>query len=60
MSDITQVLRNTVVIAVGKIIGNIIIPLVFALLLNELAVKKLKRPIQAIVYLPYFLSWLFS
>ena len=25
MSDITQVLRNTVVIAVGKIIGNIII-----------------------------------
>ena len=40
MSDITQVLRNTVVIAVGKIIGNIIIPLVFALLLNELAVKK--------------------
>ena len=34
MSDITQVLRNTVVIAVGKIIGNIIIPLVFALLLK--------------------------
>lgn len=29
MSDIKQVLRNTVVIAVGKIIGNIIIPLVF-------------------------------
>lgn len=57
MSDITQVLRNTVVIAVGKIIGNIIIPLVFALLLNELALKKLKRPIQTIVYLPYFLSW---
>lgn len=57
MSDITKVLRNTVVIALGKIIGNIIIPLVFALLLNELAVKKLKRPIQTIVYLPYFLSW---
>ena len=57
MSDITKVLRNTVVIALGKIIGNIIFPLVFALLLNELAVKKLKRPIQTIVYLPYFLSW---
>ncbi len=57
MSDITQVLRNTVVIALGKIIGNIIFPLVFALLLNELAFKKLKRPIQTIVYLPYFLSW---
>ena len=52
MSDITLVFRITVVIAVGKIIGNIIIPLVFALLLNELAVKKLKRPIQTIVYIP--------
>ena len=30
MSDITQVLRNTVTIAVGKIIGNIIFPLIFA------------------------------
>ena len=45
MSDITQVLRNTVVIAGGKIIGNINIPLVLALFLNELAVKKLKRRI---------------
>ena len=57
MSDIAQILRNTVTIAVGKIIGNIIFPLIFALLLNELALKRLKRPIQTIVYLPYFLSW---
>ena len=45
--------RQTVTIAVGKIIGNIIFPLIFALLLNELALKRLKRPIQTIVYLPY-------
>ncbi len=57
MSDVRQVLANTVVIAVGKIVGNIIIPLVFALLLNELCLKRIKRPIQTIVYLPYFLSW---
>ncbi len=57
MSDVKQVLVNTVVIAVGKIIGNIIVPLVFALLLNELCFHKIKRPIQTIVYLPYFLSW---
>ncbi len=57
MSDVKQVLANTVVIAVGKIIGNIIVPLVFALLLNELCFQKIKRPIQTIVYLPYFLSW---
>lgn len=57
MNDVKQVLYNTVVIAVGKIIGNIIIPLLFALLLNELCIKRIKRPIQTIVYLPYFLSW---
>ena len=57
MNDVIQVLCNTVVISVGKIIGNIIIPLLFALLLNELCIKRIKRPIQTIVYLPYFLSW---
>ena len=57
MNVVKQVLCNTVVIAVGKIIGNIIIPLLFALLLNELCIKRIKRPIQTIVYLPYFLSW---
>lgn len=57
MDDISQVFINTIVIAVGKLIGNIIVPLIFALLLNELAVKRLVRPIQTIVYLPYFLSW---
>lgn len=57
MNDVKQVLCNTVVIAVGKIIGNIIFPLIFALLLNEICIKRLKRPIQTIVYLPYFLSW---
>lgn len=57
MSDTKQVLINTVVIAVGKIIANLLVPLVFAILLNELFIQKLYRPIQTIVYLPYFLSW---
>ena len=57
MSDVKQIMVNTVVIAVGKIIANLIVPLVFAILLNELCIQKLYRPIQTIVYLPYFLSW---
>lgn len=57
MDDVKQVFMNTVLIAVGKIVGNLFIPLIFALMLNELTFKKLKRPIQTIVYLPYFLSW---
>lgn len=57
LSDIKQIMINTVVIAVGKIVGNIVVPLIFAILLNELCLKKLFRPIQTIVYLPHFLSW---
>lgn len=40
-----------------KIIGNLIVPLVFALMLNEIRYIGLKRSIQTIVYLPHFLSW---
>ncbi|OPJ64200.1 ABC transporter permease [Clostridium oryzae] len=57
MDDVRQVFINTIIIAVGKLIGNLIIPLIFALLLSELTIKKLVRPIQTIAYLPYFLSW---
>lgn len=52
-----QVFMNTVIIAVLKIIANLIVPLVFALLVNEIRIRWFKRTFQTIVYLPYFLSW---
>jgi putative aldouronate transport system permease protein len=57
INDVAQVFINTIRIAAGKIIGNLVFPLIFALLLNELKFTGLKRPIQTIVYLPHFLSW---
>ena len=57
MPDGLQVFWNTLVIAVGKIIMNIIVPVAFALLLNEAKNKLFKRTVQTIVYMPYFLSW---
>ncbi|MFC5467293.1 ABC transporter permease [Cohnella suwonensis] len=57
LNDSRVALRNSLLIALGKIIGNLTIPLLFALLLNELKQKFLVKPIQTIVYLPYFLSW---
>jgi putative aldouronate transport system permease protein len=57
LPDIWQVTYNTVFIAVGKIIFNTIIPIVFAILLNEIRVKWMKKSMQTIVYLPHFLSW---
>ena len=48
---------NTLYIAVFKIIGGIIVPVTFALLLNEVRKVKFKRTLQTLIYLPNFLSW---
>ncbi len=57
LPDTFPALRNTLIIAVEKIILNLVIPITFALLLNEVRVKWFKRTVQTITYLPYFLSW---
>ncbi|WP_438351698.1 ABC transporter permease [Paenibacillus sp. FA6] len=55
--DSMKILRNTVIIALGKIVMGTIVPIIFALLLNEITLKWAKKSIQTIVYLPNFLSW---
>lgn len=57
MPDIFQVLWNTVFIALLKLVTMLVVPVLFALLLNEMTHKRLKRGIQTIVYFPHFLSW---
>jgi ABC-type polysaccharide transport system, permease component len=57
LPDFMPALRNTLVIAVFKVIGNLIFPVIFALMLNELRIKWFKKTVQTITYLPYFLSW---
>lgn len=52
-----QLIRNTVVIALGKIVIKMIVAVSFAVLLNEIMIKLLKKSVQTIVYLPHFLSW---
>lgn len=58
LPDTLPALRNTLIIAVEKIICNLVIPISFALLLNEVKNKFMKRAVQTITYLPYFLSWI--
>jgi putative aldouronate transport system permease protein len=55
--DAKRALVNTLVIAVSKVVLNIVIPLIFALLLNEIKNMKFKKTVQTIVYLPHFISW---
>lgn len=57
LPDIGQIFANTLIIAVGKILLGTFMAIVFAILLNEIRVKFLKKTIQTIVYLPHFLSW---
>lgn len=53
-----QAIINTLIIATAKIICGLIVPIVVALLLNEVKHVGLKKGIQTLVYLPHFLSWI--
>lgn len=57
MPDFPNILRNTFVIAVGKIVLVQLFSIIFAILLNEIRHPLYKRTIQTITYFPHFLSW---
>jgi ABC-type polysaccharide transport system, permease component len=57
-SPITMnVVRNTVAISLIKLVFGFPIPIIFALLLNEIKNRYYYKTIQTISYLPHFLSW---
>ena len=57
LSDSWSIMYNTVFIATFKVLLNLVFPLIFALMLNELRYNKIKRIVQTVTYMPYFLSW---
>jgi putative aldouronate transport system permease protein len=52
-----QVLLNTLIISGLKIIFVFPVPIIVALLLNEVRGGALRKGIQSAIYLPHFLSW---
>ena len=52
-----QVFTNTLLINIYKFIFQFPVPIILALMLNEVRIKALKRGVQTLVYLPHFLSW---
>lgn len=52
-------LFNTLKISILKLICGFPVPIIFAILLNELTFNKTKKLIQTLSYLPYFISWVF-
>ncbi|WMJ86482.1 ABC transporter permease [Anaerocolumna sp. MB42-C2] len=57
LPDTFLIFRNTLVIAVGKIVFNIILSVFFAVLLSEAYSTAFKKTVQTICFLPHFLSW---
>lgn len=53
-----QLLTNTTLISVYKLIFGVIPPILLALLLNECRVTWFKSLIQTLSYMPHFLSWI--
>ena len=52
-----QVLANTLIISGMKILFVFPVPIIVALLLNEIRSGKLRGTLQSAIYLPHFLSW---
>jgi putative aldouronate transport system permease protein len=55
--DFQRALRNTLIISVQRIVFEFPVPIILALLVNEVRLVKLKRIYQTIFTFPHFLSW---
>lgn len=52
-----KVFKNTIVISLWKMVIGFPIPIILALLMNEMRSIKFKKVSQTLLYLPYFISW---
>ncbi len=52
-----RIFRNSLVIGFQRVVFSFPIPIILALLLNEIRGVRYKRTIQTLAYFPHFLSW---
>jgi putative aldouronate transport system permease protein len=55
--EVIRVIWNTLLLSFLQIVFAFPIPIVLAIMLNELKNDRYKRIVQSIIYLPHFLSW---
>ena len=51
------IVRNTIVLSVLKLLFSFPMPILFAILINEVRNQPFKRIAQTVSYLPHFISW---
>lgn len=56
-TDFRRAIKNTFVISFMKVGFGFPIPIILAIMINEVRGRVLKRSIQSTLYLPHFLSW---
>ena len=56
--DFFGAVRNTIIISMMHLVVGFPAPIILAILINEIRVSKLKRPLQTIFTFPHFLSWI--
>jgi putative aldouronate transport system permease protein len=52
-----DIIKNTIVISLMKVLFGFPAPIIIAILLNEVRINSFKRTVQTIFYLPHFISW---
>ncbi|MDR1704562.1 MAG: ABC transporter permease subunit [Clostridiales bacterium] len=55
--DFINAIRNTFLLNILDLVCGFPVPIILALILNELRMMKFKRVTQTILYMPHFLSW---
>ncbi|RAV04754.1 sugar ABC transporter permease [Paenibacillus sp. YN15] len=55
--DFWRVLRNTLLLNVYSLFFGFPVPILLALLLNEIRLEGFKRLVQNLLYIPHFISW---
>lgn len=55
--DVVMILRNTVAMSAMNIVCNSVLPLLLALMINEVGKKYFKSAVQTLTYLPHFISF---
>lgn len=58
LPDFWNAFKNTIIISFSRIIFEFPIPIIIALLLNEIRSNKIKRVFQTVFTFPYFISWI--
>lgn len=52
-----SVFMNTLIVSVYKLVFLFPVPIIMAILLNEIRKMAFKRIVQSVIYLPHFISW---